>query len=260
MELPPIRAPVQSNAATRRDQESDVTISPGSRPQILLVEDDAGAARAACDALVTNGYEVSRADNLQSGRSMITSGKFDAVVLDLTLPDGDGLEFARFLRGGQNEVPILMLTARDTVLDRVEGFRHGADDYLCKPFDAAELVARLSAILRRTRAAQRHILHYADVEFDLINRSVRRGRRQATLSIREAGLLAYLMRHPEEVLPRDRILEQVWGDEAEEDSNVLNVYVNYLRNKLEGATHSRLIHTVRGTGYILSERDPEAGA
>ncbi len=228
-------------------------------PQILLVEDDAGASNAVKDALGAHGFSVAQAPTFSAGRKLIAASGFDAIILDLTLPDGDGLEFARRLRSEHNEIPILMLTARNAVFDRVAGFKEGADDYLCKPFDTSELVARLAAILRRTKA-QRHVLRYADVELDLITRIVRRGTRQATLSIREGDLLAYLMRHPEEVLHRERILEHVWGDEAEEDSNVLNVYVNYLRNKLEGSTHSRLVHTVRGTGYILSEREPETMA
>jgi DNA-binding response OmpR family regulator len=150
-----------------------------------------------------------------------------------------------------------MLTARDTVLERVEGFRQGADDYLCKPFNVEELAARLQAICRRSRPLNRYVLQYSDVELDLITRLVRRNKISQTLSAREAELLAYFMRHPEEPLAREQILEQVWGDEAEDDSNVLNVYVNYLRNKIEAALYPRIIHTVRGLGYILSDKAPE---
>jgi len=214
-------------------------------------------ARAVRDGLEPRGFRLVHALSLAAAVQRLTESPFDAVILDLTLPDGNGLDLAGSLRQQNNDIPILMLTAKDRVTERVEGFRHGADDYLCKPFETEELVARLWAILRRARAQQRHILRYADIELDLIARTVRRGSIKEVLSIREADLLGYLLRHPEEVLPRDRILQNVWGDEAEEDSNVLNVYINYLRNKLEGATHSRVIHTVRRAGYVLSLTEPE---
>ncbi len=225
--------------------------------QILLVEDDSGVAQIVCSALDSIGGAVTRAATLAEGRRFVESASFEVIILDLTLPDGNGLDFAKAVRQSGRDVPIVMLTARDTVNERIEGFRHGADDYLCKPFDINELIARLSAVIRRSRAQARYVLSYADVELDLITRAVRRGEIRATLSAREAELLAYFLRHPEQVLPRDRILEQVWGDEAEDDSNVLNVYVNYLRNKLEAGRSPRLIHTVRGAGYVLSEKDPD---
>jgi len=150
-----------------------------------------------------------------------------------------------------------MLTAKNAVADRIDGFRHGADDYLCKPFDVSELVARLFAIMRRTHPARRHVIGYADVELDLVTRTARRGDTKVTLSAREAELLAYLIRHSEESLTRDSILHEVWGQEAEDDSNVLNVYINYLRNKIDSNPAERLVHTVRGVGYMLSRREPD---
>jgi two-component system, OmpR family, response regulator MprA len=225
--------------------------------RVLIIEDDAGVARVVRDGLNSYGCASQHVTTLEAGRKLLAADKFDALVLDLTLPDGSGLELAGALRKGGNELPILMLTARDTVYERVDGFRHGADDYLCKPFDVEELVARLQAICRRSKPSDRFVLRYADVELDLITRTVKRKRITATLSAREAELLAFLMRHPEEALPRERILEQVWGDEAEDDSNVLNVYVNYLRNKIEASLYPRIIHTVRGVGYVLADKAPD---
>ena len=230
--------------------------TPPASTKVLLVEDDAGVAEIVRDGLCTRGFSVQHAPDLTIGVGLLSASTFDVVILDLTLPDGDGLNLASSLRSIGNEIPILILTARDTVPDRLVGFRHGADDYLCKPFDVEELAARLHAVLRRARAGERHVVRYADVQLDLLARTVRRNDVQATLSDREAELLAYLMRHSEEVLQRDRILEDVWGDEAEDDSNVLNVYINYLRNKIETPGSPRLIHTLRGVGYMLSDKDP----
>lgn len=224
---------------------------------VLLIEDNESVARAVCDGLSRYGFTVTQAATVAAGRQEVSFGVFDAIVLDLTLPDGSGLEFSHALRSSGNEVPILMLTAKNSVVERVDGFRHGADDYLCKPFNVEELAARLFAILRRVAGADRHRLQFADVELDLITHKGRRGEAEAVLSSREAELLAYFIRHPNEVLTRDRILQEVWGDEAEDDSNVLNVYVNYLRNKLERGSQSRLIHTVRGIGYVLSQKEPD---
>lgn len=225
--------------------------------RVLLIEDDPVVTRIVADGLATQQLTVQSAPTLAVGARLLASQRFDAVILDITLPDGNGLDFASAMRSAGNDVPILMLTARGSVVDRVSGFRHGADDYLCKPFDMEELSARLHAILRRARSGERHLLRYADVQLELITRTVRRGDIEVTLSAREAELLAYLMRHAEEALLRERILQEVWGEEAEDDSNVLNVYVNYLRNKIEAGTHPRVIHTVRGVGYMLSQKEPD---
>jgi len=239
-------------------RESGIDSVPKTLARVIVIEDDTAVASVIKQRLAAGGFSVAHAATIGAGRSMLADGGWDVIVLDLMLPDGSGLDLAKEIRQRGDETPILMLTARDTVHERVEGFRHGADDYLCKPFDVDELAARLEAIVRRARSADRHKLSYADVELDLISRRVQRGETELTLSAREAELLAFLMRHPEEVLQRDRILQQVWGDEAEEDSNVLNVYINYLRNKVEGSRHSRIIHTVRGSGYMLSELEPDA--
>ncbi len=230
----------------------------GAASHVIVIEDDAEVALVIKEGLVANGFSVTHAPTIGTGRTMLAEREWDVIVLDLMLPDGSGLDLAKSLRAAGNETPILMLTARDTVQQRVEGFRQGADDYLCKPFDVDELAARLEAIVRRVRTSDRQKLHYADIELDLLTRKATRAGSELTLSARETELLAFMMRHPEEILPRERILRQVWGDEAEDDSNVLNVYVNYLRNKVEGCLHPRIIHTVRGTGYMLSELEPDA--
>ncbi len=222
-----------------------------------MVEDDAEIARSVEDGLAARGYSVVRAATIAAARELLEASTYDLAILDLTLPDGCGFELTGPLRATCRDLPILILTARAAVSDRVQGLRRGADDYLCKPFAMEELTARVEAILRRSRSARTHVLSYADLELDLLSRVMRRGDTESTLSAREAELLAYFLRHPEEALSRDRILREVWREEAEDDSNVLNVYVNYLRNKTELAAADRLIHTVRGIGYMLSRKEPE---
>lgn len=225
--------------------------------EILLVEDDNDIAQALCDDLGPRGFSVSRASTLADAKQHLTTCKYDAVLLDLTLPDGDGLDLAAAIRATGADIPILMLTSRDSVPDRLAGFEHGADDYIGKPFDVDELAARLRVAIRRAHAGQRHMLHYADLELDLTTRTARRGDTSVILSDRESVLLAFMLRHAEEPLSRQRILEEVWGDEVDADSNVLNVFVNLLRNKIEKGSTKRLIRAVRGVGYILSTKDPE---
>ncbi len=235
----------------------NVGVESVSACRVLLVEDDLGVAQAVREGLGQRGFTVRHASDIASATKLIDSGNTDVIVLDLTLPDGTGLDFAASLRRKHVAIPILMLTAKDTIADRVDGFRHGADDYLCKPFDMTELAARLLAILRRTHPARRHVIAYADVELDLVTRTVRRGDVETSLSAREAELLAYMIRHNETALSREKILQEVWGQRAEDDSNVLNVYVNYLRNKIDFSNDERMIHTVRGIGYMLSRKEPD---
>lgn len=252
------RVPIEVNRCMMPKGDTKEPRVEGASARVIVIEDDAEVALVIKEGLVANGFSVTHAPTIGQGRSMLADSEWDVIVLDLMLPDGSGLELANSLRRSGNETPILMLTARDTVEQRVEGFRQGADDYLCKPFDVDELSARLGAIVRRARTSDRQKLRYADIELDLLTRKVTRNGSELTLSARETELLAFMMRHPQEILPRERILRQVWGDEAEDDSNVLNVYVNYLRNKVEGSQHARIIHTVRGTGYMLSELEPDA--
>jgi two-component system response regulator MprA len=224
---------------------------------ILLVEDDSRVIVALRDELSRRNVTLFAAQSLAEARKLLAKTPiFDALVLDLNLPDGNGTELADECRRSGNDVPIIMVTARDTVQERVAGLRHGADDYLCKPFAVEELIARIDAVLRRSHSNKRHFLRFADLTVDLVHRQVKRADIEVNLSARELDLLAYFMCRPGEVLEKDRILREVWGDEADHDANVLHVYTNYLRNKLEKGKYPRLIHTVRGVGYVLSAEEP----
>lgn len=230
---------------------------PSTQIRALLIEDDDEVARTVCDHLLARNIGVDRAPDLAKGRERLQSGRYAALILDLVLPDGDGLEFLARLRRTDSDLPVLVLTARDGIHDRITGFERGADDYLCKPFDVSELAARLHAILRRTHASRRNVLQYADLRLNLVTRVAQRGEIEVTLSGREVSLLAFLMRNPGKVLRRAQIVEAVWGDEIEDDKNILNVYVNFLRNKLEPHGIPRMIQTVRGVGYALTNRPGE---
>ena len=176
------------------------------------------------------------------------------MLLDLLLPDLDGMEVCRRLRAAGDAVPVLMLTARDGVDDRVDGLELGADDYVVKPFDTAELVARVRALLRRTRAArERPRRRFGDLEVDLESREVRRGERLVGLTRREFDLLALLVEHPRRVMSRERLMTEAWGYRAAIETNAVDVYVGYLRRKLEEDGEERLIWTVRGVGFVLRE-------
>lgn len=225
--------------------------------RVLLVEDDADVVQTVREGLDPALYFVDHAATVAEARERLAGRTYDALLLDLGLPDESGLELADGLRCESNDIPILMLTAHSSVAERLAGFGHGADDYLCKPFAVEELAARLGALLRRARPERQHLLKFGDIELDLLTRVMRRKDLQATLSDREAALLAYLIRHPDQQLSRAHLVEEVWGDDAEEEGSVVNVYVNYLRNKLEQGRYPRLIHTVRGVGYMLSETSPE---
>ena len=219
----------------------------------ILVVDDDPALRTALDrALKLEGYRVSFAHDGRQALQMMTGGAQDAVILDLGLPLMDGLEVCRRVRERGDRTPVLMLTARDAVTDRVEGLDAGADDYLVKPFALDELLARLRALLRRTTATPSEaVLKFADVVLDLQTMEVRRGQRELQLTRTEFRLLELFMRNPRVVLTRSRIFEEVWGYDFGASSNALEVYVSYLRRKLEAEGEPRLIHTVRGVGYTL---------
>jgi two-component system response regulator MprA len=193
----------------------------------------------------------------------VTSARPDAMVLDVMMPRLDGLEVCRRLRGTGDDLPILVLTARDLVSDRVAGLDAGADDYLPKPFALEELLARLRALLRRSSADRDGAAHaadppltFADLTMDLATREVRRGDRSISLTRTEFALLELLLAHPKQVLTRGRILEDVWGYDFPTSGNALEVYIGYLRRKTEAAGEHRLIHTVRGVGYVLRETPP----
>lgn len=210
-------------------------------------------------SLAFNGYEVDlAADGLEALES-IARKRPDGVVLDVMMPRLDGVETCRRLRSAGDDLPVLMLTARDAIADRVAGLDAGADDYLPKPFALEELLARLRALLRRTAGppdAGGGLLRYADLSLDPATREVHRGQRPISLTRTEFSLLEMLLRHPRQVLTRDQILTDVWGYAFPTTANSLEVYIGYLRRKTEAAGEPRLIHTVRGVGYTLRETPP----
>ncbi|MFZ5853797.1 MAG: response regulator transcription factor [Chloroflexota bacterium] len=222
-------------------------------PRILVVDDDQKIRTVVRRGLAYEGYRVVEAATGEEGLEKAREHLPDLVVLDVMLPGIDGLEVCRRLRASGDELAILMLTARDEVRDRVVGLETGADDYLVKPFSFEELLARVRALLRRRATPAGEILRFADLELDVDAREARRGGRVIELTTTEFNLLLLFMRHPRKVLTRDVIMEHVWSYDFEGESNVLEVYVRYLRSKLEADNGSRLIHTVRGAGYVLKE-------
>lgn len=223
---------------------------------ILVVDDDRKITDMLRRTLTYEGYNVVTAADGVQALSEVQAQRPDIVVLDRLMPRLDGLEVAQRLRS-VDETPILMLTARDSIEDRVMGLDSGADDYLVKPFAPAELLARIRALLRRSNP-NKHLerpLTYADLYLDPVTREARRGNRTFSLSPKEFDLLSYMMRYPRQVLARDRILLEVWGYDFGGNGNVLEVYVGYLRTKTEAGNETRLIQTVRGVGYVLREID-----
>ena len=221
---------------------------------ILVADDDHKLLNMLRRTLSYEGFHVVTASDGQTALAHIEAERPEAIVLDWMMPELDGVEVLARLRADGDETPILMLTARDAIEDRVEGLQGGADDYLVKPFAPAELVARLHALLRRSAATQKEkALSFADLHLDPVTRLTRRGEREFSLTPTEFDLLHYLMLNPRHVLSRTRILENVWGYDFGGDDNVLEVYVGYLRKKTEEKGEPRLIHTVRGVGYVLRE-------
>ena len=223
------------------------------KAHILIVDDDPRITDLLRRVLAYEGYSVALAASGNEALTRALERPPDLIVLDIMLPGMDGLEVARRLRASGDNVPILMLTARDAVADRVKGLETGADDYLVKPFAPEELVARVKALLRRSQEERYEVLRYADVELDTGTRLAHRGTREIELSPTEYELLALFMRRPRQVLTREIILDRVWGFDFEGSSNVMEVYVGYLRTKLEAGGEPRLIHTVRGVGYVFKE-------
>ncbi|MEH3134216.1 MAG: response regulator transcription factor [Mycolicibacterium neoaurum] len=228
--------------------------------RILVVDDDRAVRESLRRSLSFNGYSVDLAQDGVEALEAISSDRPDAVVLDVMMPRLDGLEVCRHLRSTGDDLPILVLTARDSVSERVAGLDAGADDYLPKPFALEELLARMRALLRRRatpeEAADNRALTFSDLSLDPVTREVTRGERSISLTRTEFSLLEMLIANPRRVLTRSRILEEVWGFDFPTSGNALEVYVGYLRRKTEAEGEPRLIHTVRGVGYVLRETPP----
>ena len=223
-----------------------------SHVRVLVVDDDSAVRRSLSTALGRDGYEVLAADGGNAALAHLLAASVDAIVLDVAMPEPNGLEVCRRLRARGDRTPILMLTARDLVDDRVAGLDAGADDYLVKPFALAELRARLRALLRRN-AASAELLSYGDLVLDLAAARVARGGREVALTRTEYLLLELFLRNPGRVLSHSQIFRAVWGYDFGLRSNNLWVYMGYLRTKLEAAGESRILHTVRGLGYVLRD-------
>jgi DNA-binding response OmpR family regulator len=224
-------------------------------PRILVVEDEPAIAEFLATELKFEGFEVFVEHDGMRGLMAARQAAPDLIVLDRMLPGLDGVEVCRRLRS-TTDVPIIMLTAKGEVPDKVEGLNAGANDYVAKPFHFEELLARIKAQLRAQKPEPKTRFAIADLSLDTKTREVRRGDRPVELTPREFGLLEYLIRHPRQVLTRSQILESVWGYEFNGDDGVLEVYIRYLRTKLEREGQPRLIHTARGVGYVLKEGDP----
>ncbi|GAB4579997.1 MAG: response regulator transcription factor [Anaerolineales bacterium] len=222
--------------------------------RILVIEDDEAILRFLRRGLAYEGYIVDTATEGQSGLALARDHPPDLVVLDWMLPGLDGLEVCRRLRAG-GPVPILMLTAKDTIHDRVQGLDAGADDYMVKPFDLDELLARIRALMRRAQPNRPKVLRFADLSLDTGTRQAARGDRVISLTAKEYELLELFLRHPRQVMTRDMIFDHVWGYDFGGESNIIEVYVRYLRQKLEANSEARLLHTVRGMGYVLRESE-----
>jgi two-component system response regulator MprA len=222
--------------------------------RVLVVDDEPAVRRALERALKLESYDVALAADGEEALDLLASTPADAVILDVLMPRIDGLEVARRMRQAGDRTPILMLTARDAIDDRVSGLDVGADDYLVKPFALREQQARLRALLRRSgEGGDGEILRYADLVLDPVAHEVRRGDRLIDLSKTEFLLLELFLRHPRQVLTRSTIFEHVWGYDFGPTSNALGVYMGYLRRKTEAGDEPRLLHTVRGIGYVLRD-------
>ena len=237
--------------APREDTRAGAAPGGGLEVRILVVEDERKVASFIRQGLAEEGHTVEVAADGGTALDLIEAGPpYDLVVLDLMLPKVDGFEILKLARGQRVTTPVLVLTARDSVADKVRGLDLGADDYLTKPFSFDEFLARVRALLRRGAAAA-PVLSVADLTLDPSTREVRRGRRRITLTVREHALLEYFMRNAGRVLTRPMLAEHVWGLDFDSESNIVDVYVGYLRRKIDGPGETRLLHTVRGAGYVL---------
>lgn len=221
--------------------------------RILIIEDDQAIVRVLKRSFTYEGYHVETALDGEDGFQKYQQFRPDVIVLDWMLPGIDGIEVCDRIRVNDDNIPILMLTAKDTTRDRVQGLDAGVDDYLVKPFEIEELNARVRALLRRTKPERSVVLSFNDLQLDMTTRLASRAGRTISLTAKEYDLLELFLRHPRQVLTRDVIFDRVWGYDFGGESNVLDVYIRYLRQKIEEKGEVRLLHTVRGVGYVLRE-------
>ncbi len=250
--VPEGQTPVPSSVMATDMARTATAISPRAG-RLLIVDDDENVTNMLRRALSFEGYAVATARDGNDAIKKTLEFAPDLVVLDIMMPGIDGLEVARRLRAGDPQLAILMLTAKDSAADQVVGLDAGADDYLVKPFTLEVLTARIRALLRRREPSDAEVLRFGDLALDTGTRSARRGAREIALTTTEYELLLQFLRHPRQVLEKEQLTEKVWGYDFGGNYNVLEVYVRYLRQKLEAAGEPRLIHTLRGAGYVLRE-------
>ena len=221
--------------------------------RLLLVEDNKSISSATTKSLEKSGYSVDTCDNGLDAQAYISAGEFDCIILDIMLPGKDGLSILRDLRNANNLTPVLLLTARDSIEDRVKGLDYGADDYLVKPFSLDELQARIRVLLRRQSQERKNELSVADLTMDLTAHTVSRSGQNIDLSSKEFSILEYLMRNKNRILTRTQIVEHVWNFDFNSSSNIVDVYIRYLRLKIDDGFEKKLINTKRGSGYSIKE-------
>ncbi len=227
--------------------------------KILVVEDEQKVANFLQKGLKEEQFVVDVAYDGPEGESMAMENDYDLILLDVMMPGKDGVMVLESLRANKNDTPVIMLTAKDMVVDKLKGFEAGCDDYIPKPFSFEELLARIRAVLRRRSGVGSNVLKFADLTLDLISHKVIRGGREIELTAKEYALMEYFMRNPNRVLTRTMISQHVWDYNFDSFTNVIDVYVNYLRNKVDRDFSQKLIHTVRGVGYILREDNKKEG-
>lgn len=221
--------------------------------RILIVDDEENLVNALYKALKEEGYSVDTAQDGLEGLEYAKMNVYDVIILDIMLPGMDGIKILENLRNEGINTPVLMLTAKDATEDKVKGLDTGADDYMTKPFELSELMARIRAILRREAPTKSPILKLADLELNTLTRQVKRGDKEITLTSKEFALLEYMMRNAGRVLTRTQIADHVWDYEFDGFSNIIDVYIRYLRKKIDDGFENKLIHTIRGSGYCLKE-------
>ncbi len=224
----------------------------GNILRILVVDDDPDIVSFLRRGLVFEGYTIDTAGDGSEALTKLRDTEPDLIILDVMMPGIDGIEVSKRLRQ-VSSIPILILTAKGTLADKVAGFNSGADDYLVKPFEFDELLVRVKALLKRRQPQEGEVLHFSDITLNTGTREIKRGSESVELTAQEFALLELFMRHPRQVLKREQIYEQVWGYDFGGESNVIEVYIRYLRSKLEPEERPKLIHTVRGVGYVLKE-------